>query len=159
MFTYSIIRCIRRFHVIVVQWTSKKCTKKREELLFCSQNQLFFFALSLLTSSYLLKVPLAQSEHLEQYPGIVDRVYRWPANPQGLPPWVQSLWTKSYIFPTPWGNKFLTISTNAPGLPWVTRGRGGGGVGQGSRWLMQNAKNILVATPQFPQFFFLVSYL
>ena len=38
MSTSSIKRQIRRFHVVVVQWTSKKCTKKRDaraELLFC----------------------------------------------------------------------------------------------------------------------------
>ena len=29
--TSSIKRKIRRFHVVVVQWTSKKCTKKRDE--------------------------------------------------------------------------------------------------------------------------------
>ena len=37
MSTSSIKRQIRRFHVIVVQWTSKKCTKNRDaraELLF-----------------------------------------------------------------------------------------------------------------------------
>ena len=37
MSTSSIKRQIRRFHVVVVQWTSKKCTKKhdaRVELLF-----------------------------------------------------------------------------------------------------------------------------
>ena len=28
VFTFSMIRCIRKFHVVVVQWTSKKCTKK-----------------------------------------------------------------------------------------------------------------------------------
>ena len=42
----SIKRQIRRFHVVVVQWTSKKCTKKRDtraELLFWSLNLLFFF--------------------------------------------------------------------------------------------------------------------
>ena len=36
---------IRRFHVVVVQWTSKKCTKKRDaraELLFLSLNLLLF---------------------------------------------------------------------------------------------------------------------
>ena len=39
----SIKRQIRRFHVVVVQWTSKKCTKKRSvELLFWSLNLLFF---------------------------------------------------------------------------------------------------------------------
>ena len=35
--TSSIKRQIRRFHVVVVQWTSKKCIKKRDaraELLF-----------------------------------------------------------------------------------------------------------------------------
>ena len=39
MFTFSIKRQIRRFHVVVVQLTSKKCTKKRDaraELLFWS---------------------------------------------------------------------------------------------------------------------------
>ena len=38
-------RQTRRFHVVVVQWTSKKCTKKRDagaELLFWSLNLLFF---------------------------------------------------------------------------------------------------------------------
>ena len=37
MSTSSIKRQIRSFHVVVVQWTSKKCTKKRDaraELLF-----------------------------------------------------------------------------------------------------------------------------
>ena len=45
MSTSSIKRQIRRFHVVVVQWTSKKCTKKRDaraELLFWSLNLLFF---------------------------------------------------------------------------------------------------------------------
>ena len=40
----SIKRRIGSFYVVVVQWTSKKSTKKRDaraELLFCSQNQLF----------------------------------------------------------------------------------------------------------------------
>ena len=39
MLTSSIKRCIMKFYVVVVQWTSKKCTKKhdaRAELLFCS---------------------------------------------------------------------------------------------------------------------------
>ena len=39
MFTFSIKRRIGRFHVLAVQWTSEKCTKKRDaraELLFCS---------------------------------------------------------------------------------------------------------------------------
>ena len=46
MSTSSIKREIRRFHLVVVQWTSKKCTKKRDaraELLFWSLNLLFFF--------------------------------------------------------------------------------------------------------------------
>ena len=45
MSTSSIKRQIRRFHVVVVQWTSKKCTKKRDaraEVLFWSLNLLFF---------------------------------------------------------------------------------------------------------------------
>ena len=46
MSTSSIKRQIRRFHVVVVQCTSKKCTKKRDacaELLFSSLNLMFFF--------------------------------------------------------------------------------------------------------------------
>ena len=45
MSTSSIKRQIRRLHVVVVQWTSKECTKKRDaraELLFSSLNLLFF---------------------------------------------------------------------------------------------------------------------
>ena len=40
-------RQIRRFHVVVVQWTSKKCTKRRDapaELLFWLLNLLFFWS-------------------------------------------------------------------------------------------------------------------
>ena len=47
MSTSSIKRQIRSFHVVVVQWTSKKCTKKRDaraELLFWSLNLLFFWS-------------------------------------------------------------------------------------------------------------------
>ena len=47
MFTSSTSRQIRRFYVEVVQWTSKKCTKKRDtrvELLFSSLNLLFFWS-------------------------------------------------------------------------------------------------------------------
>ena len=47
MSTSSIKRQIRRFHVVVVQWTSKKCTKKRDaraELLFWSLNLLCFWS-------------------------------------------------------------------------------------------------------------------
>ena len=40
--TSLIKRHFKRFHVVVVQWTAKKSTKKRAELLFCSENQLFF---------------------------------------------------------------------------------------------------------------------
>ena len=39
MFTPSTNHRIRRFHVVVVHWTSKKCTKKRDapaELWVCS---------------------------------------------------------------------------------------------------------------------------
>ena len=54
MSTSSIKRQIRRFYVVVVQWTSKKCTKKgdaRAGLLFWSLNLLFFFLTSSLWSS------------------------------------------------------------------------------------------------------------
>ena len=46
MLTSSVKRRIGRFDIVVVQWTWKKCTKKRDaraELLFCSYNQLFFY--------------------------------------------------------------------------------------------------------------------
>ena len=46
MSTSSIKRQIRRFYVVVVQWTSEKCTNKgdaRAALLFWSLNLLFFF--------------------------------------------------------------------------------------------------------------------
>ena len=46
MSTSSTKRQIRRFHVVVMQWTSKKCTKKRHaraELLFWSLNLLYFW--------------------------------------------------------------------------------------------------------------------
>ena len=45
IYTSSIKRQIRRFHVVVVQWTSNKCPKKRDAragLLFWSLNLLFF---------------------------------------------------------------------------------------------------------------------
>ena len=42
MSTSYIKRRIGRFHAVVVQWTSNKCTKKRHaELLFFSYTQLF----------------------------------------------------------------------------------------------------------------------
>ena len=47
MSTSSINRQIRRFHIVVMQWTSKKCTKKRDaraQLLFWSLNLLFFWS-------------------------------------------------------------------------------------------------------------------
>ena len=45
MSTSPIKRQIRSFRVVVVKWTSKKCTEKRDasaELLFWSLNLLFF---------------------------------------------------------------------------------------------------------------------
>ena len=65
MFTPSIKRQIRRFHVVVVHWTSKKCTKKRDaraELLFWSLNLFVFLKSSLWSSSWLLKLP-SESEN------------------------------------------------------------------------------------------------
>ena len=46
----SIKRHIGRFHVVVVQWTSKKCTKNRD-CRFVHKTNFFFFALSLSSSS------------------------------------------------------------------------------------------------------------
>ena len=60
MITCSIKRQIRSFHVVVVQWTAKKCTKKRDasvELLFWSLNLIVFLKSSLWSSSWLLKLP------------------------------------------------------------------------------------------------------
>ena len=45
MSTSSIKRRIGRFHVVVVQWTSKKCTKKRDaraEQFFVHKTNCFF---------------------------------------------------------------------------------------------------------------------
>ena len=45
MSTSSIKRQIGRFHVVVVQWTTKECSKERDaraELLFCPLNLLCF---------------------------------------------------------------------------------------------------------------------
>ena len=62
MSTSSIKRQIRRFYAVVVQWTSKKCTKKRDaraELLFWSLNlPVVFLKSSLWSSSWLLKLPI-----------------------------------------------------------------------------------------------------
>ena len=80
----------------------------------------------------------ARSEHLEQHPEIVDRAYRWPANPLGLAPGVQSLWKKVIFSPTPSGNKYLTISTNAPWVPVSVPGR----PSEGNRWLMHNEDHV-----------------
>ena len=46
MSTSSIKRQIRRFHVVVVQWTSKKYTKKHDALAELWSLNLFFFFLS-----------------------------------------------------------------------------------------------------------------
>ena len=56
MSTSSIKRQIRRFHVVVVQWTSKKCTKKRDacaKLLFWSLNLFFFEVVVVCRRSFL----------------------------------------------------------------------------------------------------------
>ena len=60
MSTSSIKRQIGRFHVVVVQWTSKKCTNKhnaRAELLFWSLS-LLFFKVVVASWSSLLKLPI-----------------------------------------------------------------------------------------------------
>ena len=51
MFTFCIKLSIRRFHVVVVQWTSTKCTKKRD-----ARAGLFVLTFSL-SSSCFLKLP------------------------------------------------------------------------------------------------------
>ena len=56
----SIKREISRFHVVVVQWTSKKWTKKRDaraELLFWSLNLLFFFEVVLVVDVVVAEAP------------------------------------------------------------------------------------------------------
>ena len=60
MFTYSIKREIRHFHVVVVQKRAKKCTRKRDahaKMLFCLKSLLFFLTFSLPSASLDLKVP------------------------------------------------------------------------------------------------------
>ena len=59
-------RQIRRFHVVIVWWTSKKCTKKRDarvEPLFCSLNLLFFWSCRRRRSSSCLSSLLRKREH------------------------------------------------------------------------------------------------
>ena len=62
MSTSSIKRQIRRFHVVVVQRTSKKCTKKsdaRAELLFWSLNLLFFEVVNVVTGQQWISQTMA----------------------------------------------------------------------------------------------------
>ena len=59
-------RQIRRFHVVLVQWTSKKCTKKRDaraELLFWSLNLLLFWSCRRRSRSSCLSSLLRKGEH------------------------------------------------------------------------------------------------
>ena len=62
MSTSSIKRQIRRFHVVIVQRTSKKCTKKsdaRAELLFWSLNLLFFEVVNAVTGQQWMSQTMA----------------------------------------------------------------------------------------------------
>ena len=59
----SIKRRIGGFHVVVVQWTLKKCTKKREHVQSCCfahHETNCFLTLLLLSSLSLVKVPTEQ---------------------------------------------------------------------------------------------------
>ena len=91
MFTPSIKRQIRRFHVVVVLWTSKKCTKKRDaraELLFWLLNLLLFSKPSLWSSSWLLKLPI------DPFPlgkWTLKATYPAATSP-GLPDWITFFW-------------------------------------------------------------------
>ena len=51
MSTSLIKRQIRKFHVVVVQWTSKKCIKKRD-----ARVEQFFWSLNLLFSEVVVVV-------------------------------------------------------------------------------------------------------
>ena len=62
----SITRQIRRFHVVVVQWTSKKCTKKRDvraKLLFLIIKPVVLLSLWL---SSLLKLPIEKKTNKQK---------------------------------------------------------------------------------------------
>ena len=52
----SIKRQIRRFHIVVGQWTSKKCAKKRD-----ARAELLFWSLNLLLFSLVLKSSLGKN--------------------------------------------------------------------------------------------------
>ena len=105
VFTSSIKREIRHFHVVVVQWvTAKKWTKKRDaraEMLLCQAKPIAFLLSSLTSPSSLLKFPVialvtsvADSESL---------VHVYPA-----PLIVRILCTR-----ITWGRKACTLSFTA----------------------------------------------
>ena len=68
MSTSSIKRQIRSFHVVVVQWTSMKCTKKRDAVQsYCfdhALNLIVFLKSSLWSSSWLLISSLITRSHV-----------------------------------------------------------------------------------------------
>lgn len=73
---------IKKFHVVVVQWTSKKFTREcdaRAELLLYSKTNCFLFLLSSLSSSWMLKVPVS----LKSRPGRRRHVTPFTLNPLG----------------------------------------------------------------------------
>ena len=55
-FMSSVKCCIRKFHIVIVQWMSKKCTKKSVVLLI--KPVVFLFTSSFSSSSWLLKLLL-----------------------------------------------------------------------------------------------------
>ena len=102
MSTSSIKRQIRRFHVVVVQWTSKKCTKKRDaraELLFWSLNLLLFCCCGRRSSSSCLSSLLRKREHEYKMGGNWGEEGRrtsfFPPPPPPPPPFPRS---RAYIF-------------------------------------------------------------
>ena len=103
MSTSSIKRQIGRFHVVVVQWTSKKCTNKhnaRAELLFWSLS-LLFFKVVVASWSSLLKLPIIlrgliafktitfwKQNFVTVYTGVhvAWQVYEWLSQNPGIKP-------------------------------------------------------------------------
>ena len=98
MTTSPIKRQIKRFHVVVVQWTSKKCTKKsdaRAELLFWSLNLLLFWNCRLRSSSSCLSSLLRKREHQDKTGGNWGEEGRRTSLFPPLPPFPRS---RAYIF-------------------------------------------------------------
>ena len=80
LFTSSIKRRIR-FHVVVVQWTSRKYSKKcdtRTELLFCSQNH--FFYVVVVAVAAVVNITSSQKGRVKEFFSLMSLTLDFPTN-------------------------------------------------------------------------------